>query len=363
MQISIIGLGLIGGSIARAAKKHYGSDITIVGLDADSKVCQEASEIGVIDRIASDLSDSPRGSTIVILAVPIRTLGKIIQSIAPSLDAGAIVTDVSSVKLPVCEIAHAFLPASATFVGGHPMAGSEHRGFASSEPYLFENAVWVLTSDEAPRAFEAANPLLVEFVKALGARIVVMPADEHDELAARTSHLPQLLAVNLMQVASSNTPAFGELAAGGFRDMTRIASSSFEIWRDILASNHTNILDALADMASAIQQTRNRIIEEDYTEIEKQFEAAAQSRQHIPSRGKGFLYPLADLYVGLIDEPGALKTLTHSLFENDINIKDIELLKLREGTGGTFRLSFDSQGEADSAHKILAALGYSVHGM
>ena len=364
MRITLIGLGLIGGSIASAAKNHYADRVEIVGYDTDENQSAAALAAGAIDHIAESEQEAVAEADLVIVATPISTLATVFRLITGKIPDDAIVTDVASVKSPVQELARNILGPQVRFVGGHPMAGSEFSGFEAADPYLFENAAWALCSDETPSTFEKHHSLLIEFVQSLGARILVLPADEHDKLAARTSHLPQLLAVNLMNVATSNSSdSFGDLAAGGFRDMTRIASSSYGIWSDILAANHSNILDALAEFAAAIQTTRNRIIREDYEDIEAMFAEAAEGRENIPASGKGFLYPLADLYVGLIDEPGALRKLTSTLFEADINIKDLELLKLREGTGGTFRVSFDTQDQADKAKDLLTDIGYSVRDM
>ena len=364
MRIAIIGLGLIGGSIAKAARKRFGESIYIVGTDADRAQREAARRDGTLDLVTDETAGVIEGSSIVIIATPISGVETVLNDIANTVTAGTVVTDVASVKKPIIDIAENILPQHSVFVGGHPMTGSEFSGYDAGDEYLFENAVWVLCSDESPEVFEKENERLVSFISALGARILVLPASEHDSLAARTSHLPQLLAVNLMKVASNNSSdSFGDLAAGGFRDMTRIASSSYGIWNDILAANYSNILDALAEFATALRQTRNRIIEEDFDSVKKLFDDAAASRDTIPATGKGFLYPLADLYVGLIDEPGSLRKLTSALFDENINIKDLELLKLREGTGGTFRVSFDSQKEADEARRILTDMGYTVKHM
>jgi prephenate dehydrogenase len=246
------------------------------------------------------------------------------------------------------------------------MAGSEKGGLASADAFLFENATYVLCPAERQdvAGFTRRHAGLVELVEATGARLLVLDARRHDRIAATVSHLPQLLAVTLMNYAAglnAEDGAFLRLAAGGFRDLTRIASSPFEMWQHILVANEGPILDALGGFAAALQRLRNRLIEDDLEALHDAFTDARRTREAIPRNSKGFLHPLADVYVYAEDRPGELHRITRVLFEAEMNIKDIELLKVREGTGGAFRLSFADDATAASAVNVLEHAGFRAH--
>lgn len=357
-RIAIIGVGLIGGSLGLVWKKRV-PDVMIVGYD-DDEVLQKALKRGAIDEAAGTAQDAVEDADLVVLATPIRSILSLLEEIAPSLKPGVIVTDVGSVKSPILDLAREVLPEHAAFVGGHPMAGSERRGIDHADTLLFENATYVL----CPPGNDAARcSRLITLIEATGARVLLLQASRHDEIAATVSHLPQLLAVGLMNYAAErnrNDEAFLKLAAGGFRDMTRIASSPFHVWQDIILANEGPILDVLAGFATRLQRLRNRIVEGDLDELRELFDSARSSRESIPRDTKGFLHPLADLYVYAVDRPGELLSITRILHDSDINIKDIELLKIREGTGGAFRIGFSDEGTADRAASLLSEAGYTA---
>ena len=363
-RIALLGVGLIGGSLALAWKKNVPS-CTIVGFD-DPDVLDRAPARGAGDERAASAEAAVAEADLVVLAMPLGPMMRTLEQIAPHLRPDAVVTDVGSVKQPVAAMAGAVLPASVTFVGGHPMAGSERGGIDHADAFLFENATYVLCPppgvDEQTLAARHAD--LIALVRATGARVLVLDAERHDRIAAAVSHLPQLLAVTLMNYAAgqnAHDDAFLRLAAGGFRDMTRIASSPFEPWRDILVANHGAILDALAGLVAALQRTRNRLIEEDFDALGEAFASARQARDTIPKNSKGFLQPLADLYVYAEDRPGELLNITRTLYDSALNMKDIELLKIREGTGGAFRIGFADEPTADAAGAALRGAGFTAY--
>lgn len=365
-RIAIIGVGLIGGSFSLALKKHR-SDLQIIGFD-HPEVLDEALKRKAIDTPAASLEGAVRDADLVVLAVPIAKILTLTSEIAPFLKPGTIVTDVGSVKRPVMEHAHKVLPATIPFVGGHPMAGSEKSGVHHADPFLFENATYVLCPPEgtSTEAFTEEYADLIELVKLIGARIIILPAERHDTIAAAVSHLPQLLSVALMNFVaeySEDDDAFLQLAAGGFRDMTRIASSSFEMWRDILVANEGPILDMLAGFATEIQRTRNRVFSNDVEALGMAFHQARLGRDLIPKHSKGFLHPLADVYVYAEDKPGFLYRLIGILHHANIDIKDLELLKIREGIEGVFRIGFSDEKTAASAVEALEQAGYTAFRM
>lgn len=363
-RIAILGVGLIGGSLGLVWRSR-GTELTVVGYDRP-EVLEEALRRGAIDEGASDVAEAVHGADLVVLALPLATILRLLEEIAPHLRPGAVVTDVGSVKAPVMAQAREVLAPENPFVGGHPMAGSERSGVAHADAFLFENATYVLCPPEgtAAEALPETHPDLVALVRATGAQVLLLEAARHDRIAAFVSHLPQLLAVLLMNLAAEaneEDDAFLRLAAGGFRDMTRIASSPFRMWGDILIGNEGPILDTLAGFAAALQRVRNRLAEEDLDALEGAFTRARTVRDTIPKNTKGFLHPLSDVYVYVEDRPGVLLHITQALYEAELNIKDIELLKIREGTGGAFRLSFSGDAAAEAAVAALQAAGYRAY--
>lgn len=362
MRIALLGTGLIGGSLALAWQQHR-PDAVLVGYDRDRDALDAAEARGALDAKAAAPADAVRGADVVVLAAPPAACLRLLGAVASHLAPGTLVTDVASVKAPVLAHAAEVLPPEVPFLGGHPMAGAESPGIAAADPLLFENAAYVLCPpDEAPAdALTTTFAPLVDLVEATGARPLVLDARRHDRIAAAVSHLPQLAAVALVETARElGDEAALRLAAGGFRDLTRIASSPFGLWRDILVGNEGAILDLTAAFARTLQRLRNRLIEGDLDALETTFDAARTTRAQMPKDTKGFLRPLADVHVRVADRPGVLHDLTGILHAADLNVKDIELRHIREGDGGTFRLGFTSAAEADDAVEALRAADYTA---
>jgi prephenate dehydrogenase len=383
-RIAILGTGLIGGSLGLAWQDAL-PDVTIVGHDRQD-VLETAESRGAIDEKAADPVTAVEDADLVVLATPVGTVLTMMDAIADALPDGAVVTDVASVKQPVLDQAREVLPDSVHFLGGHPMAGAESSGIEHADALLFENAIYALSLPEGvgESALEGDLAGAVEVVTATGARPLVVDAATHDRLAAVVSHLPQLLAVALVNTVAETDGSSGsndgpqddpddgaeddatagnlalELAAGGFRDVTRIASSPFDVWRDILVGNEGPILDAVSHFTRSLQHLRNRLIAEDLDELEEAFDTARTTRSRIPRDQKGFLQPLADVYVRAEDDVGVLHELTGCLAEAGLNVKDVELQSYREGTGGTFRFSFATAADAEEAVATLTTAGYQV---
>lgn len=361
-QVSIIGTGVLGGSFAKALKTRHSDPPFIVGYDRP-EIALEALALGIIDRAAPHLASAVHDADLVILATPIQTILQNLTDIAAFLKPNALVTDVGSVKSPILSHAQAVLKPETLFIGGHPMAGSERSGPSAADAFLFENATYVLCPpsglDENDFITQASP--LIDLIQVTGARLLILDAARHDRIAATISHLPQMIAVTMMNVASilnKTDDAFLKLAAGGFRDITRIASSAFPMWRDILRTNEPAIQEAVALFQAHLGDLLYHLEHEDLAPIQSAFETAREARNTIPKNSKGFLKLLVDVYVFAEDVPGFLYKLTKTLYDAGFNIKDMELLKIREGTGGAFRLSFDSNAEADAAIEALNQAGY-----
>ena len=358
-RVLIVGLGLIGGSLALALRRS-GFLGSLVGVSRPESL-GEGKRLGAIDEgfDYTELARAAVGAELIILATPIEKIREHVKILGKAaLKAGTIVTDVGSTKVEILEAARRFLPKNVHFIGGHPMAGSEKQGMAAADPFLFQNAYYILTP--SPTVPESEVTRLGEFVGRTGARVLVLEAGEHDRVAAAISHVPQLLAVALVNSLDGLGPLREiavRLAAGGFRDMTRIASSPFTVWRDILASNSGEIGASLDRLRALVEQAleRVRLGEKGLPSIEATFDHAAATRSMIPRDTKGFLRPLADVLVVVEDRPGVIAKVSAALAGKGINIQDIEVLKVRIGEGGSLRLGFATHALAEEAVRVLAA--------
>lgn len=363
-RLAIIGTGLMGGSFGLAVRRTY-PDLEIIGFDRP-EILDKAFSRGAITQMAATLEEAVKTADVVLLCAPVQECIHLMTEMSPFLKVGAIVTDVGSVKVPLGRSAARAFDKSVVYIGGHPMTGSESSGIQHADEFLYENATYVICprEEEDHDAFADQQAPLLDLISATGARILLMNARRHDRIAAYISHLPQLVAVALVDVASSaqeKDPAMLRLAAGGFRDMTRIASSPYSVWREILEINSEPILDALDGLLYQLKGIRDSVAEGNLDQIETYFRIAENTRSGIPPRSKGFLKPLSDVFVFVTDRPGAIHEISGIMAESNINIKDIELLKIREGTGGTFRLGLESESCADRALEVLTAAGIRAH--
>jgi prephenate dehydrogenase len=359
-SVVIYSVGLLGGSFGLALRAG-GYAGTIIGLSSPEGL-DEARRIGCIDEGMGyeRLGEAAARAELMVLCSPIGAILETLDRLsALSLPEGLIVTDVGSTKREIVARARRVLPAHVRFVGGHPMAGSEKRGPSAANPYLFQNAVYALTPrDEEPDDHERELAAFLEHY--LGCRHVFMDPETHDTIAATVSHVPHLLAVTLANMAGEvdrHVPGTLALAAGGFRDMTRIASAPYSVWRDILSTNRSTIAPLLERYMTALRRVRDEMSDGGLAEA---FESAAAIRATIPADTKGILGPLSEVLVVVQDRPGAILEIVRPLAESDMNIKDIEVLKVREGEGGTIRLAFDSPRTAQRAVELLSAAGITA---
>jgi prephenate dehydrogenase len=246
VDVAIVGLGLIGGSLARALSAR---GLRVLGVDRP-EVVRRARAVRAIARAGATVAEAA-GAPMVVLAAPPRANLALLRTIARHLAPGTVVTDLGSVKAPICRVARAH--GLGTFVGGHPMAGTERSGFEASDARLFRGHPWILTPDGASPAAVAAVRRLV---RTAGARPHVMKADEHDRTVAFLSHAPQLLAWALDAAARGDAVSGRHLALAGpgFRDMTRLAKSPRPLWREILAENRAEVARALAAVSRALRR-------------------------------------------------------------------------------------------------------------
>jgi prephenate dehydrogenase len=358
--VALYSVGLLGGSIGLALKAS-GFKGRIVGLSSPAAI-ETALSLGCIDEgyHYGELDRIVRTTDCLFLCSPIHVIIETIGRLgAMTMPAGCIITDVGSTKGEIVAAAGRRLPRHVHFIGGHPMAGSEKHGPAASDPYLFQNAVYVLTPGENVPAPVLAG--FAEFIeKNLGCRHVVLSPQVHDAIAATVSHVPHLVAVALVNVASAmdgRVPGTLALAAGGFRDMTRVASSPYAMWHDILLTNKDRIEPVIDDLIAALSAIKERLGGEG---VKAAFDAAAETRSRISSSNKGFLSAVCDIFVIVKDKPGMIALMANACAAEGINIKDIEVLKVRENEAGTIRLAFESKDIARRTLLLFKNLGITA---
>ncbi|MBT9142231.1 MAG: Prephenate dehydrogenase [Dehalococcoidia bacterium] len=279
-RAALVGVGMLGGSLGRAMLKR-GLVKEVVGIDQCQGVLAKAVSLGAVSRTTASLPECVGGADLVILAAPVVAVLELLPKIAPHLAHGALVSDVCSTKGAVLKQALACLPESVTFLGGHPMAGSEKDGVEALDEQLFENAVYVLT-------YTVRNALSRQFVRLLeqlGAIPVEMGAEQHDRVVANVSHLPHLAASVLAEVVAANSKDRKEiirLAAGGFRDTTRVALGNPLLWRDICLTNRGELVPLLDAYLRELGAVRDLVAAGDENGLLAHFQRARDFRSQVP---------------------------------------------------------------------------------
>jgi prephenate dehydrogenase len=349
----VVGVGLIGGSIGAALRR---SGWHVVGRDVDREGVQRAVELGVIDEVAP--ADGAVDAELTFVATPV---GAIAAEVRRALsDTEGLVTDAGSVKAPLLE-----LMSDPRYVGGHPMAGSEQEGVAGARADLFEGRTWVLTpvAGTDDDAFAAIRSVVSGF----GAEVVSLPPERHDSMVAVVSHVPHLTAASLMGLAderASEHRGLLRLAAGGFRDMTRIAAGHPGIWPDICAENRSAIVDELDRLVATLAQVRDLVADGDRDGLVAVLERARGARLALPARFAR-AEDLVEIRVPVPDQKGALAGITTLATELDVSIADIEIAHSVEGDEGVLILLVEAAfgerlraGLTERGHKpVLRPLG------
>ncbi|CAM4042591.1 prephenate dehydrogenase [Deinococcus frigens] len=349
----VAGVGLIGGSVAMGLRQRFLAR-RVIGLDASIDVLREAEALGLVDEVRSGAGEWLREADLVILAAPMRALIPLANELAPFLNPAALVTDVGSVKGAIAAEMERLRVRN--FVAGHPMAGSERGGVTHANAALLENAVWVLTpTDQTPLTALSRARTLVE---GLGAAPVVMPPDAHDALVATVSHLPYLASLALTHMVARDE-RLSLLAAGGFRDLTRVASGDPRMSRDMVVENKAALREALRRFRYQLDR-----LEADLEEPEELLAAAHEgkrTRDSLPVVRRSLLPQKYDLVVAVPDRPNQIGIVTQTLGAAGVNIKDIEVLAIRE-EGGALRLGLESAEAVATAAGILRGAGFEVRG-
>lgn len=359
--ITFVGFGLLASSMA-AALKQAGHAVKIRAVSSPGTQ-RRALEMKLADEVFdyANLAQSLPGTDLLLLCGPISHIQETLESLrhmGSHLTGPMLVSDIGSTKGAICAQGIQ-LPAPFLFVGGHPMAGSEKRSLEHFDISLYENAYWILCPQVGQPA--AHYGLLQELIDAVGAHSVELDATDHDRIMARLSHVPQLVSTALASGLSPKILAKNHqhLAGRGFRDMTRIAASPWPMWRDIIATNHKEILGGVQEMQASLAQIENFLthLPESSPSLQGVFEKGNEVRTSLSSPGKGFTHSLHELFVQLPDKPGAIVSVVTPLANAGINILDIELAKVREGIGGSLLLGFKALSEATQAQELLEKIG------
>lgn len=363
IKIAIYGVGLIGGSLAMCFRGQPG--ITVVGHSPNPASVEKYVKRGVVDHATTSFEEAAEGADYIFLCVPVGNLEDYLaRLLALPLKAGCIITDVGSTKLSVVECANRLTgkPGGAVFIGGHPMAGKEKSGVEAASSDLFENAFYVLTPGQSASQDDVER--LAGLLKLTRAQIVLLDAAQHDRIVGAISHLPHIIAAALVnQVAKYNADneMYQLLAAGGFRDITRIASSDPVIWRDILLSNRDVVMPLLEDWNREIATFAELLEQRDGEGIADQFRRAGAFRGKLPERRKGVLTSQFDIYVDVTDEPGIIGKIATQLGDRKINLSNIQIMENRLDVPGVLRLSFREESDMAKAAEALAEMGCTVH--
>jgi prephenate dehydrogenase len=326
-RANVIGLGLMGGSIGLALRA---TGWHVTGDDIESARLDQALARRCIDAVGLDA-----GAEVTFVAVPVQAIpDQVKRALAETT---GVVTDVGSVKGAVCAAVE-----DGRFVGGHPMAGSELEGLEGADPAMFEGAVWVLTPQ--PATADAPFAAVAAIVAQFGAEVVALGAEHHDEIVAVVSHVPHLAAAGLMALAADRGEehaALLRLAAGGFRDMTRIASSHPDIWLDICAENRPAIMTALGELIERLTDLRELVGADARAALLGRLERARDARTNLPGRVSR-PDELAEVRIPILDRPGAAAEVFTLAAELGVNIADFEVVHLAESNRGVAVVLIDA---------------------
>lgn len=360
LELGFVGFGLIGGSIARVLKKKK-EDVRIhVYSRRKNPQLEQGIKDGIIDSIWYEIDERFSSCDIVFLCAPVLKNADYLPILKPLLKPECILTDVGSVKGDICKKAEE-LGLAKQFIGGHPMAGSEKTGYENSTDILLENAYYLLTPfSETPKENVS---LMKELVGKTGANCVVLSAADHDKITAAISHVPHIIAVSLVNMVRTNDndeENMKSFAAGGFKDITRIASSSPEMWQDICLANSESIDYFLSYFEKQIEDFRHMIADKDGASIQEEFHTAGDYRNSIPAKKSSVIARSYDLFINIDDRTGAIATIATILSVNGISIKNIGIIHNREYVDGVMKLELYKEEDEKKARKLLTQNRYDI---
>lgn len=359
LRIGFIGLGLIGGSIAKSLKRFH-PDTWICAYTRTESTLDTAIAEGVVDAKCTKEDPLFATCTYIFLCAPvsenIACLSWLKDMIAPT----CIITDVGSVKGEIHRTIHS-LGLDENFIGGHPMAGSEKTGYENATDFLLENAYYILTPGGEVDILRLSS--FMELISSLGAIPMVLTHEEHDYITAAVSHLPHIIAstlVNAICKLDSSEENMKRIAAGGFKDITRIASSSPVMWQQICLENREMISKVLDEYIRLIVQAKCWVDNGDSHELFDMFSHSREYRNSLPDSSKGALERVYAIYCDIYDEAGGIATIATLLAMNNINIKNIGIIHNREFEEGVLRIEFYEEDACEKAEKVLTERNYNI---
>lgn len=358
--IGFIGLGLIGGSIAKSIRRIF-PDYTIIAFDVDRNALQTALRDGTVTTATEQIDSTFSLCDYIFLCAPVHYNIEYLPLLKSFMKPDCILTDVGSVKT---DIYQAVLDQglSDSFIGGHPMVGSERSGYEAANDHLIENAYYFITpssSVEQTRIEEFST-----FIEDLGAITIIYSPARHDQTTAYISHIPHIIASELVNLVREKDDSKGmnrQLAAGGFKDITRIASSNPVIWEHILLSNPNNIIAGLEEYMEDLQQIVQAIHKRDNQYIHDFFQNAQEYRDSIPNNATGVIRMNYEIFVDIPDEPCAIAGVINCIGAANINLKNLGISHNREDEEGVLRISFYEKKDAETSAKLLREQGYMVY--
>ena len=359
-KIGFIGLGLIGGSVAKAIRRYY-PQFEIIAFDKSRETLALAVQEGTIHTACSSIDDNFRGCRYIFLCAPVSYNTAYLAQLKELAGEDCILSDVGSVKASIHEEVIS-LGLEENFIGGHPMAGSEKSGFSNSKAHLIENAYYILTPSskipvEKVHAFR-------DFIASLKALPVVLDYREHDLITGTISHLPHIIAstlVNFVRDTDTEDELMKALAAGGFKDITRIASSSPVMWQQICLKNGSNISHILGEYIRTLETAKAAVDAGDETALYSLFESSRDYRNSMPDSSAGPIKKQFAIYCDIIDEAGGIATIATILASNNINIKNIGIIHNREFEEGVLRIEFYEEASSAKAAALLQKYRYVVY--
>lgn len=358
--IGFIGLGLMGGSIARAIRKYH-KDCHLLAYDQNRDTLATAVSSGIIDAVCESEDDRFSNCDYIFLCSPVEYNVKYLKYLKQIIGPDTIITDVGSVKGPIHNEIQK-LDMESCFIGGHPMAGSEKSGFEASSDRLIENAYYIITPGGEVPLDKLTD--FTELVSSLGAIPMVLTSEEHDFITAGVSHLPHIIAsalVNLVSMLDNDQEYMKTIAAGGFRDITRIASSSPVMWEQICVENSENISNVLDDFIRLLIQIRCFIDNKDAQSLYQMFASSRDYRDSIDVTDNGLLKKLYVLYLDIADEAGGIATIATILAMDKISIKNIGIIHNREFEEGVLKIEFYDQDSMERGESLLRKRNYIIY--
>ncbi|WP_102027202.1 prephenate dehydrogenase [Salirhabdus sp. Marseille-P4669] len=360
-KVLVVGLGLIGASLSKNIK-YTQENCFIYGYDFDKKTIDYAIKYNLIDESVDSFEKGVELADIVILATPISITVKYMELLnSLNLSNQKIVTDVASVKGTIMKAARKLTNPNVVFIGGHPMAGSHKQGVEAAKSHLFENAYYILIPAKNVKTEHVEQ--MKELLSGTKSHFVLLTAEEHDKMTGIVSHFPHLVASSLVHQAinwQEEYPFIPKLAAGGFRDITRIASSNPKLWQDIFFQNKDEMISFISEWIKEMEKVKEMLEHNKQEEVVHYLEEAKVYRDELPKKKKGAIPSFYDLYVDIHDKPGELYKVIKLFAENDINITNTQILEIRENMTGVLRVTVQTEEEQQTGKKVLEQNNYEV---